>query len=342
MNELALPVLGVAFVFGVVMPGAALVSRAAFALLRRHGASRLHGHGGLRYALLVGPTALPLGWFVSACLHQAESGTHPDVCAVPDAPGVLCPEVACFAAALVVLVALAALPRLIREQRVLRGSNSARALCARMRVLALAERDEELARLLRERLLFSERAPEPIATLGVFAHRIVVNSTFALQLDDRALLGALRHEAEHVRNHDPLRYFVAWWALAANPIGRVLLGSELQRWIVAREIHCDREAVLSGASAPALAQALISAARFATPRPTCSALATGDADVLRLRVGLLMAYSDRLPHSCCQAHTLRAAVLALLVAIAMPHHFGTSALDALHTGTESALLYFWR
>lgn len=334
MREVALPLFGVLFVFGVVMPAFALLSRALLWVIHRRQAS-LHGHGALSYGLLVGPTAIPLGWFISACLHQAEAGTRSDVCVVPDPPGVLCPEVAVFAGALVLLVALAALPRLIREQRALRASTSPEATAARARIAKLITQHGDLAPILR-RLIVVDRGDDPIATRGVFAPRIVIHAWFAQDLDDTALVGALRHEAEHVRDRDPLRYFIAWWALAANPIGRWLLRPELTRWIVARETHCDREAVLAGASAPALAHALVWAARFPAPVVACSALGASDARVLRLRIGLLMAYADRLPKHCCRAHALRFALCALVFAVALPHQFGTEALDTLHRAAENA------
>jgi Zn-dependent protease with chaperone function len=247
----------------------------------------------------------------------------------------LCPEVAFFAGALVVLVAFTGLPRLIREQRALRPSSSPRAHAARARVLELIERHEDLVWLSR-RLVVTEGSSEPIVTLGVFTPRIVIHSSFVRDLDDAALLGALRHEAEHVRHRDPLRYFISWWALAANRIGRHLLRSEFTRWIVARETHCDREAVLAGASGPALAQALVTAARFPTDVAPTTALRAPNASVLRLRIGLLMAYAEHPPKHCCRAPALRFVVGTLLLAIALPHQFGADAIDTLHRVAEGA------
>jgi Zn-dependent protease with chaperone function len=339
VSDIALPLLGSLFVFGVVMPTCALVSRTILWLLRRQGAHiALHGNGALRYALLIAPTAIPLGWLISACLHQAEAGTGPDVCASPDPPGVLCPDVSHFAVALVLLATLAALPKLVREYRVPRGSTSLPAMAARARLSALAQGYPELVPLL-HRLVVTDGSDEPIATRGVYAPRVVVDTSFVSALDDPALLGALRHEAEHVRDRDPLRYFVAWWALAANPIGRWGLRSELARWIVARETHCDREAVLAGASAPALAHALVAAARFPHPAATDSSLAASDIGVLRLRVELLMAYAEHLPSHCCRAPALRSAVCVLLLAVVLPHGFGANALDVLHRSADVAASY---
>ena len=42
-------------------------------------------------------------------------------------------------------------------------------------------------------------------------------------------------------------------------------------------------------------------------------------------------------------HLARFLALALLVlTLLLPHQTGTTALDAVHTGTEHALTYFWR
>jgi len=341
MMALALPVLGACFVFGVVLPGAALCARLGLALLHTSAQrSGLHGYGALRYCLLVAPTALPLAWFVSACLHQAESGTNPSVCLSPDTPGVLCPEVACFAAALALSVALAALPRLIREQRALRSSYTGRARHARERLLRLGAEQPELEPIV-ARAIVVDGGCEPIATRGVFSPRVVIDAAFACELDDAALSGALRHESAHVRAYDPARYFLAWWAFAMNPAARWLLRAELSRWIVAREVHCDREAVLAGAAAPALAHALLAAARFAPGAGSSNAaLRATDEQVLRLRVELLLAYSENPPACChCRTPVLRFAACAWLLALAWPHHFGDAPLDALHRVTESAAAF---
>ncbi|MET0385024.1 MAG: hypothetical protein ABW321_03645 [Polyangiales bacterium] len=341
MTVLALPILGVLFVFGVVLPAAALGSRAALRGMRRHAADAgLHGHGALRYLLLVGPTALPLAWIIAACMHQAEAGTDPSVCMLPDEPGVLCPEVAGFACALVLLVLLTGLPRVIREQRALRSATSPLATQTRARLDAMARMWPDLGVLIARMVVVDDNSADPIATRGVFAPRVVVCARFVAALDDAALIGALRHEAEHVRDRDPLRYFLAWWALAVNPLGRALLAPELARWIATREVHCDREAVLSGAAAPALAQALVSAARFPHALPaeaTGSALHAADREVLRLRVELLMAYSEREPARCCQrVPVLRLAAACMVLATALAHQFGDGPLDTLHRATESA------
>jgi Zn-dependent protease with chaperone function len=280
-----------------------------------------------------------LAWFISACWHQAEEGTQPSVCALPDPPSVLCPEVAAFAGALVLLVALTALPRWLRDQRALRAAHSEAAQRARARLEHVRALQPALSTVL-DHIVVVDAGDQPIATHGVFSPRVVIHEAFVAALDDAALIGALAHEAQHVRDRDPLRYFLAWWALAANPLGKRWLAGEFARWIVAREAHCDREAVLSGAAAPALAHALVSAARVGVQAAAGSgatpALGTADTDTVRLRVELLLAYSEHCPHHCCRTPVLRVAACALIAALAWPHHFGDGPLDVLHRATETA------
>ncbi len=339
MNAAVFPVAGVAFAFGAALPAAALVARGVLGLLRRHEAGiGARGPSAIRYALLIAPTAIPLGWIVSACLHQAETGTDPTVCAIPDAPGSLCPEVAALALAVVAIAAAPALWGMARGLRKAGTSHSREAQAARARLAQLAAAYPDLKPLLR-RLVVTDSGEEPISARGIFAPRVVVHARFVRDLDDAALHAALRHEAEHVRHRDALRYFLARWALGANPLGRRLLEPEFARWMVAREAHCDREAVLAGASAPALAHALVAAARFSRlPGGAAPALRPSDVRVLRMRVDLLMAYADELPRRARHhSPALRFAACALLLGLVLPHGFGAGPLDRLHYASESAI-----
>jgi len=332
--EAALPLLGTAIIFGLILPAAALVARGALWLLNRHQPLELNRLGALRYALLVGSTAIPLAWFISACVYQVGGGTPAGVCVVPDPPGVPCPEVAALAGVLLLFVAATACPPLSAARRALRATDSREALAVRSRIVQLAQGHTDLTALLR-RLVVVGDGQAPIATLGLFRPHVTISTAFADQLDDGALLAALKHEAQHLRDRDPLRYALAWWALTLNPLGRWLLGPELRRWILTRETHCDREAVLSGASPAALAHALIEATRFSNAQ-ACAALRATDARVLRLRVGLLMAYEDRRPLRWKRVPALSFVVCGLLVALVMPHVVEDGALDALHRTAEKA------
>lgn len=341
MSEAAFPLVGTLLIFGILLPAASVASKGILWLLARLDGRGLHRFGGLRYALLVLPTAVPLAWAVSASIHQAETGASSQVCAVAHGPSEYCAEAALLAVGLVLIVALAALPRILREQLALRPSGSAGASAARARVLAIISNGDTTLRRLSRAVVIKDDASEPIATFGVISPRVVLSTGFVQKLDDGALRAALAHEAEHVRGRDPLRYFIAWWALAANPLGGWLLRAELARWILAREAHCDRDAVVSGAGPSALAHALLIAARFGLPVPQAAALGATSTEILRLRVDLLMAYAERRPTHCCREPALRLTALAILVAAVLPHQANAvSALDALHTAAEQAVAIF--
>jgi beta-lactamase regulating signal transducer with metallopeptidase domain len=338
MSEAVFPLLGPIIVFVVILPASALVARALLAALSRvdtaHGAG---GHHGTRYAILVASSALPLLWFVSASLHQSESGESAAVCAAPHDPGAFCAEAAYFSLGLAVLALAFALPRLVREQLMMRSGSGKAARSVRSRIDRLLDAHPALEPL-RNRTFAADEAPVPIATVGIFSPRVIVQTTFADALDDEALVGALHHELEHVVERDPLRYFIAWWALAVNPFGRKQLASHHARWLWEREAHCDRQAVAAGAGAAALAQALVVAARPARESAFQAALGSRHAEAIRLRLGLLLAYADRRPHRCTEAKSLWGLLVALTAAVALPHSSGTALLDLVHAASERAVL----
>jgi beta-lactamase regulating signal transducer with metallopeptidase domain len=157
------------------------------------------------------------------------------------------------------------------------------------------------------------------------------------RLDDEALVGALHHELEHVRGRDPLRYAVAGWALSVNPWGRFLLEHELDEWLLGRELYCDREAVRKGASAPAIAHAIVTAARPMAP-PPMAALGTTSFEALKLRVQVLLAYAEQPPQPSRKQPGFAAAVLAMIALALLPHAGATGVLDAVHVIAERTLM----
>jgi len=333
VNEIAFPVLGPLFVFGIVLPLSALLTKALLVAVGSFpSSSGLSSQYGLRYALLVGSSAVPLAWFVSAGLHQAEGGADHGVCAVAHDQGVLCVEAAYFALGLSALTIAFALPRIVREQFMIRASASEGALLVRARIESLLRSSSALLAL-RGAVLVSDGARAPIATLGLFAPRVVVQTAFAEALDDEALVAALHHELEHFSERDPLIYFIAWWGLAVNPVGRWLLGSEHSRWLLGREADCDRQAVLSGASAPALAHALLLAARPTRSRFVAT-LGAGHVDAVKLRLGLLLAYADQPPRGCSHRSAMRMVLVVVAVVLLLPHGGGTGGVDLVHEATE--------
>lgn len=340
MNEVAFPLLGAAFVLVVVLPASALLAKLLLVLLERGEASGpLHGFQ-LRYLLLTGSSALPLAWLLSAALHQAETGQTVLGCLFQHASE-LCAEPGLFAAVLVLSLALCCWPALRRVRRAPLVS-SARSRVLQQRIEQLLARCTQLGEL-RGRVLVTE-AEVALETRGLLRPRVLLGASYAHALADDVLASALAHEAEHVRARDPLRYLGLTLALAVNPCGRWLLRPHARRWQVAREAHCDRDAVLRGANPLALAQAIVSAARPPEqPAPgAVPALGATDTAMLRLRVGLLLAFAERRPARCsCQRQrpAFSAAALLLGLALSLPHGAGTGALDALHSHSERALLY---
>lgn len=341
MTEALFPILGSALVFGAVLPLSALVVKGVLVALRRVAKDPLHDLQGTRHVLLVGSSAVPLAWLVSASAHQVETGECALVCISVHARNVLCPEALLFPFALVAAASLLAAPRLVSEWWRGRAASSARGRDAAKRVATLVAQNAALAALA-GRVVVCDRLHASAATVGLLRPRVLLRTSFVEAIDDDALAAALGHEREHVRGRDPLRYFLAWWALAANPFGGWLLEPELGRWILARETHCDREAVVSGASAPALADALVTAARGvdALARPIGAASSAGLVPLigsgLRFRVELLLAYAERPPARCCRsAPSGLLLALVMAAAIALPHGGGTAPLDVLHEVAES-------
>lgn len=329
MRELAFPILGSAIVLVLVLPASALLAKGLLRLSER-AFGPLHGIG-VRFAIIVGSSFLPLAWLLSAGIHQAETGRGVVACLIHPAEGA-CAEPALFAALLLSVVAL------------LIGW---RASGARARTGAPLDVPPRIARALEEpalsslrgRVIVRDDADAPISTRGILRPRVILRRDLADKLDDGALIAALAHEASHLHAGDSVRYLLVDLALALNPLGRVFLRPELARWIHAREIHCDREAVLRGASPEALAHALVVAARPASVAPE---LGAGNVHALRQRVALLLAYSERAPIACCERSVSFPALVVLAIVILLPHAAGTHALDALHAGSELVLLYLPR
>jgi hypothetical protein len=209
------------------------------------------------------------------------------------------------------------------------------------RALRIATSDPVLAGL-RDRVVVTDDEGFALGTHGLLKPRVFIGTAFAARLSDEMLASALGHEAEHVRALDPLRYLILQLALAVNPFGRFLLQPHAARWQAAREAHCDREAVIQGAAPLPLADAIVRAARPGAREAV--ALGARDTAVLKFRIGMLLAFAERTPARCCHhgPSAFPVAFVLLLIALLLPHQTGTAALDALHTGAEHALTYFWR
>jgi hypothetical protein len=230
--------------------------------------------------------------------------------------------------------------RVLWTRRRARVRATARSVALRRRLERLVAAHEALAPLA-ARLRITEEEGFALGTQGLLRPLVYVGTSYAEGLSDGTLAAGLAHELEHVRARDPLRYLVLDLALAMNPFGRALLEPHVSSWIGAREAHCDREAVLAGSRPLDLADAIVRAAR--PGRCRTAAIGTGDTGLLRLRVGLLLAFSEKHPHRCCGRGNSAFPVAALLTLVAcfLPHETSTAALDTLHASVEHALLLAW-
>jgi beta-lactamase regulating signal transducer with metallopeptidase domain len=250
-----------------------------------------------------------------------------------------CFEPGFFAAALVVAVLVLSI-RTVRQHRGVRAASADAASALEKRLDWIVARFPTLADL-RERLVVTDAEGFAVGTHGLIKPRVFVGTRFAGRVSDEMLASALGHEREHVRAYDPLRYLLLHLALGVNPFGRLLLGPHAARWQAAREAHCDREAVLGGAAPLPLADAIVRAARPSSREAV--ALGARDTAVLKFRIGMLLAFAEKPPSRCCRqgVAAFPLAFILLLVAVLLPHQTGTHALDAVHTGAEHALNYFW-
>lgn len=338
MIEALFPLVGAAFVVLVVLPSSALVAKLALVVLERGLRGGLLHRLNLRYLVLTGASVLPLAWFFSAALHQVE-GTEAHACLFDHGVAALCFEPGYFGLALAVAVAVMS-RGVIGRLRPPTPAAHLHALAARIDGLL---GHQPALHVLRGRIVVTDTSGFAVGTFGWARPRVFVGAAFADLLSDEMLTGALAHEREHVRALDPLRYLVLEVALAVNPLGRFLLAPHAARWLAARESHCDREAVIGGARPLPLADAIVRAARLVS-RPLV-ALGGSHAAALKFRISLLLAFAERGPGPCCTQGAGRAPLslpLALLVlALLSPHQAGTAALDAIHTGVETALTSFY-
>lgn len=340
MSEVVFPLLGTAFVVLLVLPACALVAKAGLVILERDELSGpFHGLG-LRYLLLTASSVLPIAWFLSAGMHQAESGRSVLACLFDHHTTARCFEPGLFVLTMFGLMFALGVQRFRRSW----GWKGARddsdsLMIARLDRIVSAQ---PALRGLRGRVHVTSDINFAIGTTGLLRPVVIVGAPFARRVPDDVLASALGHELEHVRSLDPLRYLGLELALALNPFGRALLKTHIARWYGAREAHCDRAAVAAGCAALPLAEAIVQAAR--PKSPGIASLGAHDARMLELRVSMLLAFAERCPARCCRhdSSAVPVGLLLLLLTLLLPHQTSTAALDILHTGSEHALAHFWR
>lgn len=340
MIEAAFPLLGTAFVVLIVLPTVSLFVKAGLVILERDEVGGLLRYLNLRYLVLTGSSLLPLAWFISAGLHQAETGKSVLACIVDHDASALCFEPGFFALALAFAV-LASSLAVVRTHRSAQVSSCDSTGLLMARLERIVTTYPSLA-VLRGHLVVTDEPDFALGTDGLFKPRVFIGTTFAYRLSDDMLASALGHESEHRRALDPLRYALLQFALAVNPFGRLLLEPHAARWQVAREAYCDREAVIRGAAPLQLADAIVRAARPSARQIV--ALGARDIAVLKFRIGMLLAFAERAPvrHKHQGSSTFLMEFVLLLIALLTPHQTSTGALDALHTGAERATTYFLR
>lgn len=336
MNEAIFPLLGTAMVVLLVLPACALLIKGCLVLAERTASSPRQDHLTLRYLLLIGSSLVPLCWFISAGLHQAESGRSALACILDHDAAATCLESGYFALALGLVVFASSLRALRCPTFRVAALDAHQGL--RQRIVCLMVESPGLETL-EHRVDLCEDLDFALGTRGLLQPRVIVGTHFAQLLSDEMLKSALAHELAHARALDPLRYWLLHVALAINPLGRRLLQPHAARWLAAREAHCDREAVLQGAAPLSLADAIVAAAR---PGAHVSpALGTGDTRSLKYRVELLLALAERSPTPCGARipGTFPVALTLLLLALVLPHQTTTGPLDALHESAERGLRY---
>jgi len=336
VSELAFPLLGALIVVAIILPVCGVLTKLALVVLERHaGAGPFQGLTA-RFLLLAGSGVLPLAWFLSAGLHQAETGKSVLACLFVHGATALCFEAGFFAVALGAVVVTRSVG-LVRNSVV--GAHALRArpdaLACRIQSIVAGQ---PMLRSLGGRIGITDAEDFSVGTHGLLRPRVLVGSAFAARLSDDMLASALAHEIAHVRSWDPLRYLMIELSLAVNPFGRFLLEPHARRWFVAREAHCDREAVIHGCRPLALADAIVRAARPASAAAV--PLGAPDLGVLRLRVGMLMAFAEQRPtQPGHRVSALPTAFALLVIVLLLPHQTGTGVLDVLHRSVEHALTF---
>ena len=125
------------------------------------------------------------------------------------------------------------------------------------------------------------------ATVGILFPRVVITAGFGDRLDDAARAAAVAHELAHARHRDPLRLWLAQFAVdlswPAHPAQ-----SRLIAWRRSLELARDEEARRTGVEGEDLASAVMAALRISRGHPSTAAALTGEGTALRQRVRRLL------------------------------------------------------
>jgi hypothetical protein len=128
----------------------------------------------------------------------------------------------------------------------------------------------------------------PAAVVGLLRPRVVLDPTFRAALDAPSLEAVLAHERAHARHRDPLRIWLAQLATDLQGSTRAAR-ARLDAWIGTLETARDDEARRDGVRGEDLANALVLAARAASPPRGAVATLGSPATLLAARVDRLLA-----------------------------------------------------
>ncbi len=326
--ELLFPAAAIALLFLFIMPGLTLLSHGLLSIRRRRERVWARFGSAVTFALLVGPTVIPLAWLISSALHQSEPSQNVASCLINHISGENCLEALMLSLVLGVGVAAVVLRRAGQEAPRL-------SFVVLPMSHPLQRRVQMLASDTRLRVRVAQHCAEPLFTTGWLRPRCFVDACFVEASDDTMLRAALLHERAHARAFDNLRSFAVRVSLLLNPAG-FLLAPDFQRWRQAREADCDSAAVHQGGEPLALAQSIVQAAKFRCAGPVACGLATlsgADAPELRLRVTLLIDGPPE-PRPTAGHFVLAAAILGALI---VPHFEGLAMLDGFHLAVEQLI-----
>ncbi|MDH5490556.1 MAG: hypothetical protein OEY14_01140 [Myxococcales bacterium] len=343
MLELIFPLSALLITFFGIIPLLTLLS--ARLLARRRRAGRWIDFGSdSTFTLLVAPTLLPLGWLVSAALHQSEPSRALRACLI-DHEATSCLDAIVLLGLLGSILGLLLLRHGWRERSAETGTALALSEPLAARIRRLVEADARLAGL---RVVVVRRGPAPVFLHGLLRPRIALDACFARDSDDAILRAALLHERAHLRARDTMRLLLAGICRELNPLGHLLV-ADFERWRRAREARCDSEAIHMGGEPLALAEGILRAARFRCSEwisPDLLGLVGHDALTLRLRVALLTrsARGSQIERAASGTEPGRPRLgaqlllgLALLGLIVLPHLGGPGVLEHFHFAVEDLL-----
>lgn len=333
MSEVVFALATVVVLFAVAIPITTLVAKGLLAA-RRRSAPEITAYGSSRgYLYVTAPVILPCLWVVSAALHQSEPGGALGACLDNHIWGPVCIGALALAATISLfgVVAAATVPGVA----VTGAADSPEARRQRLRIDRVATTDPLLRRWA-SRFDVVEGQATPACVRGLLRPRVELSSDYLVGIDDEMLRAVLLHEMEHVACGDPLRGLLAEVAMRLNPLS-FLLRTEFARWRLAREVACDRHAIRLGADRAALAQALVTGARYDRTSAASPALHSVERDALELRVRLLLDEAGP-ACGCGSRRGVLGALTVVAVVAAAPHVVGSEPLDSFHRAVDEAAL----